>query len=388
MNLRLDESQRAFRAEVREFIAENLPEESRRGQSLLTGVYPEPAISVPWHRKLAGKGWLAPMWPKEFGGTGWTGFERFIFENECALAGAPYVFPLGLRLVGPVIFTFGTQAQKDRFLPRILTDEDYWCQGFSEPGAGSDLASLTTRAVPDGDDYVVNGSKIWQTHAHHANMMFTLVRTGSGDGPKQAGISFLLIPLDTPGVEVRPIVSIGGDHDVNQVFLSDVRVPKSNLVGEEGKGWDYAKFLLRFERAGSFAAARLRASLKRIGRVLESRMAAGIEIHPDARRRIAEVAIDVDVFEMLELKILGPLAAGEDPGPISSILKLRTSQLKQDVAEAGHLALGEDGAIWPTEVESESDALPGDYLNSRAATIFGGAREVQLGLIAREAFRR
>ncbi|MFV3073536.1 acyl-CoA dehydrogenase family protein [Niveispirillum fermenti] len=384
MNLDLTTTEQAFRAEVRAFIADNLTAEMRQGQRLTTGVFPEPEVSLPWHRRLAARGWVAPLWPRAHGGTGWTAIQRFIFECECAAAGAPLIYPLGVRLAGPVIIAFGSDAQKQRYLPRILSGEDYWCQGFSEPGAGSDLASLTTRAVADGEDYIVNGSKIWTTHAHHANRMFTLVRTGT-DGRKQDGISFLVIDMDSPGVEVRPIISIGGEHDLNQVFLTDVRVPRANRIGEENKGWTYAKYLLEFERGAGLFSSRLRAGLGRIERAMDAMAAEGDDPRRDRglMARLAEVAIDIDCFEMLELKTLGGLRPGESPGSVASVLKLRASRLKQAVGEIGVEILSARALRWTPRPTVPGEAIPGDYLNSRAATIFGGAAEVQLGLIAR-----
>ncbi|MFA7602814.1 MAG: acyl-CoA dehydrogenase family protein [Novosphingobium sp.] len=384
MNLDLTHEDAAFRDEVRDFLTEKLTDAMREGQAMTAGVYPEPEISVPWHKALAEKGWIAPLWPVEHGGSGWTGVQRFIFETEAALAGAPLIYPLNVRLIGPVIIAFGTEEQKVHYLPRILSGEDYWAQGFSEPNAGSDLASLSTRAVVDGDDYVVNGSKIWTTHAHHANRMFTLVRTDP-DARKQEGISMLLIDLDAPGVDIRPIISIGGEHDVNQVFLDDVRVPRRNLIGEENKGWSYAKYLLEFERGAGLNAGRLRSAMKRLDRIMDLIETRGGAPRTDTTlmTRFAEVAIDIDVFEMMELKTLGPLAPGENPGPVSSVLKLRNSRIKQAVTELGIALLGRDAARWPEEIAGVEDVLVPDYLNARAVTIFGGAREVQLGIIAK-----
>ena len=384
MDLALSPDEKRFRDEVRHFLRDNLGDDLRDGQSLTAGVFSEPEISRPWHKILGARGWLTPLWPVHYGGTGWTGIERFIFETECALAGAPLVYPMGVRLVGPVIIAFGSEAHKSHYLPRILADEDYWCQGFSEPGAGSDLASLTTKANKIGEDYLVNGSKMWTTHAHHANKMFTLVRTDP-NARKQDGISFLVIDMDTPGIEVRPIISIGGEHDVNQIFLDNVRVSQANRIGEEGKGWSYAKYLLDFERGAGLFSGRLRSSLKRIGQVLAARAAQGQAPTPDANlmAKLAEIAIDLDSFEFLELMTLGPLRPGENPGPISSVLKLRASQLKQAVTGIGVSLLGDDAALWPESIDCREDALVADYLNSRAATIFGGSKEIQLGIIAR-----
>ncbi|RJG03352.1 acyl-CoA dehydrogenase family protein [Noviherbaspirillum sedimenti] len=387
MHLELSPAEQAFRDEVRAFLRDNLTAELQRGQRYTTGVYPEPEVSGPWQQALQRKGWLVPMWPKEWGGTGWNAVERFIFESECSLAGAPLVHPMGVRLVGPVILRFGTEEQKRHYLPRILNSEDYWCQGFSEPGAGSDLASLKMMAVPDGDDYILNGSKIWTTHAHHSNMMFALVRT-STEGKRQEGISFVLIDMKTPGIEVHKIDTIGGDYDVNQVFFTDVRVPQANRVGAENAGWDCAKYLLEFERGGGIFSGRLRSQLKRVGDAIEQLKASSVNVRADARlvARFGEVCADLDVFEMLELRIMGALQPGQNPGAISSILKLRASRMKQAVAELGVEVLGTEALHWSNGADDGDSLLPllvPDYLNSRAFTIFGGASEVQLTIIAK-----
>lgn len=386
MNIELSPAEQAFREEVRAFLRDNLTDALRRGQRETSSMYPEPEVSGPWQQALQRKGWLVPLWPQEWGGTGWTAVQRFIFESECALAGAPLVHPMGVRLVGPVILRFGTDEQKRRYLPRILSGEDYWCQGFSEPGAGSDLASLKMRAVPDGDDYILNGSKIWTTHAHHSNKMFALVRT-STEGKRQEGISFLLIDMDTPGIEVRPIATIGGDHDVNEVFFTDVRVPQANRIGDENKGWDCAKYLLEFERGAGIFSGRLRSQLKRVGDAIAELETAGVNVRGDARlvARFGEVCADLDCFEMMELRIMGALQPGQSPGPVSSILKLRASRMKQAIAELGVEMLGDEALRW-REAPGHDSVLPvlvPDYLNSRAYTIFGGAAEVQLGIIAK-----
>lgn len=380
MNLDLEPQDQAFRAEVREFLLQHLTDELRAGQHATTAMYPEPETSVPWQRILQARGWLVPLWPREWGGTGWTGLQRFIFETECALAGAPLVHPMGVRLVGPVILRFGTEAQKAYWLPRILASDDYWCQGFSEPNAGSDLAALQLRARPEGDCYVLDGSKIWTTHAHHANMMFALVRTSS-EGKRQQGISFLLIDMRTPGITVRPIDTIGGDHDVNEVHFDGVRVPQANRIGDEGAGWDCAKYLLEFERGAGIFSPRLRAQLKRVA------VALGDSPGDELLQRFGEVAADLDTFEWLELRSMAALQPGESPGPVSSVLKLRASRLKQAVAELGVAALGPAALRWRspgTGADSELAALlVPEYCNSRAFTIFGGAAEIQLSLIAK-----
>lgn len=389
MNLDLSPAEQVFREEVRSFLRDNLTEELKRGQRMTTSMYPEPETSGPWQRILHDKGWLVALWPQAWGGTGWSAVQRFIFEVECALAGAPLVHPMGVRLVSPVILQFGTEEQKQRYLPRILSGADYWCQGFSEPGAGSDLASLKMRAVADGDDYILNGSKTWTTHAHHANMMFALVRT-STEGKRQEGISFLLIEMNTPGIEVRAIPTIGGDHDVNEVFFTDVRVPQSNRVGPENSGWECAKYLLEFERGAGIFSGRLRSQLKRVGDVIAALGTTACAVRGNAAlvARFGEVCADLDSFELLELRIMGALQPGQNPGPVSSILKLRASRMKQLIAELGVEVLGPQALRWRVESEAEAtcDVLPvlvPDYLNSRAYTIFGGAAEVQLTIIAK-----
>ena len=377
--LDLNPEDAAFRDEVRAFLAAHLTDELRTGQAGTTAIYPEPQVSQPWQHILHRQGWLVPLWPKEAGGTGWTALQRFIFETECALAGAPLVHPMGVRLVGPVILRFGTTEQKDFYLPRILRGEDYWCQGFSEPGAGSDLASLKLQARPDGDHYLLNGSKIWTTHAHHANRMFALVRTSS-EGKPQQGISFLLVDMRLPGITVRPINTIGGDHDVNEVFFDNVRVPQSERIGAENAGWDCAKYLLEFERGAGIFSPRLRSQLKRVSGPVQACAREHIT------SRFGEVAADLDAFEWLELKTMGGLAPGANPGPVSSILKLEASRIRQAIAELGVEALGSDAQRWRSDAGVGSSApatLVPEFFNSRAFTIFGGAAEIQLGLIAR-----
>lgn len=395
MNLDLSPAEQAFRNEVRDFIASNLPPDIKRAQQFTTTVFAELEVTREWQRILHRRGWAAPTWPREFGGTGWNIVERYLWQIECARAAAPMPSPIGLALVGPVLMRFGTPAQQQHYLPDILSGEDYWCQGFSEPGAGSDLAALRTRAVQDGDHYVVNGTKIWTTHAHSANRMITLVRT-SDAGKPQAGISFLMIDMDTPGIQVRPIMTIGGDHEVNQVFLDDVRVPIENRIGDEGQGWSIAKYLLEFERGGSVASAGLRTGLAQVMALAEGKIAglpATID-DPALSSRIAEVAIDIDAFEMIELRTNLALRSGQQPGAVASILKLKASRLQQAVGELAVQVLGERALRWdaqrPLHVltvgdRGEEELLPfmSRYLNNRAMSIFGGASEVQLGLIAK-----
>lgn len=395
MNLDLSPAEQAFRDQVRAFIEQNLPPELKRAQHFTTTVFGEIDITSAWLRILHEKGWAAPLWPQEFGGTGWNSVERYIWQIECSRAGAPMPSPIGLALVGPVVIRFGTPAQQQRYLPAILSGQDYWCQGFSEPGAGSDLAALRTRAVQDGDHYIVTGTKIWTTHAHSANRMITLVRT-SDAGKPQAGISFLVIDMDTPGIQVRPIMTIGGDHEVNQVFLDDVRVPIANRIGDEGQGWTIAKYLLEFERGGSVASASLRAGLAKVMALSEGGIA-GLPCtadDPAIAARIAEVAIDIDALEMIELRTNLALRSGQNPGAAASMLKLKASRLQQAVGELAVQVLGERALRWDAERplhtvaagdDGEEELLPimSRYLNNRAMSIFGGASEVQLGLIAK-----
>ena len=387
MNLLLDADDAAFRGEVQSFLAAYLTPALQRGQYLNAAIYPEPEISGAWQKILHRRGWLVPLWPREWGGTGWTPVQRFIFETECALAGAPLVHPMGVRLLGPVLLRYGTEAQKQHYLPRILAGEDYWCQGFSEPGAGSDLAALKLRALPDGADYVLDGSKIWTTHAQHANRMFALVRTGT-DGKRQDGITFLLIDMQSPGITVRPIRTIGGDHDLNQVFFDQVRVPQANRVGEENAGWECARYLLEFERGAGIFSPRLRSQLKRVGDVVQSQQAQGDAYDGHLVRCFGNVLADLDTFEMLELKTFALLEPGQPPGPLSSVLKLRASRMRQAIAELGIEVLGPESLRWhgageDGAIEVAEDTLLPDFLNSRAATIFGGAQEIQLGIIAK-----
>jgi alkylation response protein AidB-like acyl-CoA dehydrogenase len=387
----------AFREEVRSFLADNLPERLRDGARRTPGVFVEPDIGMEWHRILYRQGWVAPHWPKADGGTGWTPTQKFIFEKECALAGAPPLAILGLRLVGPVICEFGTPEQKARFLPGILSGDDYWCQGYSEPGSGSDLASLKTSARLDGDEYVINGSKIWTTHAHHADWIFALVRTDA-TVKKQAGISFLLVPMDQPGVAVTPIYSMSGDHEVNAVFFTDARTGQENRIGAEGAGWTIAKFLLENERGGSCYAPRLLQSIDRLENLAQSQPSGvngAIAHDPRFRDRLARVRLEAEALEVTELRILAQLAKGRAPGPQTSLVKLLGSNIGQQVDVLRLELLGPDALQLPLERPLYGNEAPepvgseyaqtamGKYLNNRASTIFGGSDEVQKNIIAK-----
>lgn len=393
MDMNFGETERAFAQEVRDFIAANLPDDIKRAQSLNPSVFSEPDVARNWARALNDRGWGAPNWPQQYGGAGWTPAQRFIFAAECARAGVPAVSPMGIKMVGPVIIGFGTEAQKNFYLPRILSGEDYWCQGYSEPGSGSDLSSLKTRAVRDGDDYIVNGTKIWTTHAHHANRMFALVRT-SDEPRQQDGISFILIDMATPGITTRPILTMGGDHEVNQVFFDDVRVPVSNRVGDEGKGWTYGKYLLEFERGEGIASAKLRQALKTVEALAESDATGRAIDDPDISLRMSEIEVDIDALEMTELRVLSAMQDGQNPGAISSMLKLRVSEIHQSVTRLGVEVIGEDGLVVepmrplatlnhaPVTAEAMLPVVP-KHLNGRAYTIFGGTSEVQRDIISK-----
>jgi acyl-CoA dehydrogenase len=395
MDLSLTTEERAFQDEVRAFLDEALTPELRSAGRSATSVFSEPEFSLPWQKKLFAKGWVAPSWPKEYGGTGWGEMKRAIFSAEFARAGAPGLAPMGLRMVGPCLMGHGTEEQKAFFLPRILSGEDYWCQGYSEPGAGSDLASLQLRADSDGDDYILNGSKIWTTHAHYANRMFCLVRTRF-DGKPQQGITFLLLEMATPGITVAPIITLAGDHEVNQVFFDNVRVPKSGRVGEENRGWTVAKYLLEFERGGGSAPG-LKVSLGRVRALAGAEPddgGASLLDDPDFRSRLAGLEVLVEAIEMTEHRVLADLAEGRNPGPASSMLKTQGTEAMQTIDEltidaAAHygrvdqLEARRPGANIPIVGPQHSLTAMPRYLNNRAASIYGGSNQIQRDIMAR-----
>lgn len=363
----------AFQSEVRAFLDAALPDGLRHAAARATSVFIDPAISLPWQRILNARGWAAPDWPAEFGGPGWSEIERYIFAAECARAGAPNLAPMGLKMVAPVIMHYGSAEQRAHYLPRILSGQDYWCQGFSEPGAGSDLAALQLRATSDGDDYVLNGSKIWTTHAHFANRMFALVRTSS-EGKPQAGISFLLLDMATPGIQIEPIRTLAGDHEFNQVFFDDVRVPQANRLGAENQGWSVAKHLLTFERGGKYAPS----LLGRLERLRQQPIA-----DPVLRTRLGREAVSLRALQALELKAMRGL--GGNPALYASALKILGTEAAQriDVLAcdiAGYAAWADSDGQTPSEL---AVAVP-RYLNDRAASIYAGSNEIQRDLIARQ----
>jgi alkylation response protein AidB-like acyl-CoA dehydrogenase len=392
MDLEFSPDEIAFRAEVRAFIAGNYPSELRGKQDEGDELGKEDFLS--WHRALAKKGWIAPAWPIEYGGPGWTATQRFIWSEETASADCIRIMPFGITMVGPVIYTFGTPEQKAHYLPRILSGEDWWCQGYSEPGAGSDLASLRTRAVLDGDEYVVNGQKTWTTMAQHADWGFFLVRTDP-DAKQQEGISFLLIDMKSPGITVRPIITLGGEHEVNEVFLEDVRVPVANRVFEENKGWTCAKFLLAHERTGIAGVAGSKRGIERIKSIASTEMDGDRPLlaNPFFRRKVAELEMDLTALEFTELRTLAGEAAGKGPGPESSLLKIKGSEIQQRLTELALEAAGHYGAPYFRgfgEGDNEHPIGPDwahrtapTYYNARKTTIYGGSNEVQRGIIAK-----
>jgi acyl-CoA dehydrogenase len=393
MNLELDEGERRFRDEVRAFVADKLTPELAAGGRSATSVFCDPAYSLPWQRILHAKGWAAPSWPVEFGGPGWSEMQQYIFAEECALAGAPQLAPMGLRMAGPCIMRYGAPEQRAHYLPRILSGEDYWCQGYSEPAAGSDLAALRTRATPDGDAYIVTGSKIWTTHAHFANRMFGLVRTDP-DAKAQVGITFLLIDMKAPGVSIRPIVNLAGEHELNEVFFDGVRVPKANRLGAENEGWTVAKYLLEFERGGRFAPA-LRVRLRRLRAIAAGGSLNGPPLLGDAgfERRLVAAEMDVQAIQVTEHRVASALASGQNPGPLSSMLKVQGTEALQRIEElaldlaahyapAGRSPAG-DGRNEPAIGPEHSADAAARYFNSRAASIYGGSNEIQRNIMAR-----
>ena len=393
MDLGLSSDERSFEQEVRDFIASNLTPYLKRATALTPASSSDPEIGRAWQRALHAKGWGAPGWPVDHGGPDWTLTQRWIFEVECARAGVPNVNSMGVSMVGPVIIGFGSPEQKQLHLPRILSGEDFWCQGYSEPGAGSDLASLRTRASRDGEDYILNGTKMWTTHAHHANRMFALVRTSEGER-QQDGISFIVMDMKSPGITIRPILTIGGDHEVNQVFLDDVRVPVSNRVGAEGKGWTYGKYLLEFERGSRIASAKLRHALKVISDLAKSDSTGRAVDDIDISLRLSEIECDIDALEMTELRVMSLLQIGHNPGAVSSLLKLRVAEIRQAVTRLGVDVIGYDSFVvepvrplyglkhTPTLSEEKLPIVP-QYLNGRAYSIFGGSSEIQRDIIAK-----
>ncbi|MBR1222130.1 pimeloyl-CoA dehydrogenase large subunit [Bradyrhizobium sp. U87765 SZCCT0131] len=391
MDLSFSKEELAFRDEVRAFFKESVPPAVR--QKLLEGRHTSKEDLVNWQRTLNRKGWAVTHWPKQYGGTGWTPVQQYIFLEELQAAPAPSPLPFGVNMVGPVIYTFGNEEQKKYYLPRIANLDDWWCQGFSEPGSGSDLASLKTTAKRKGDVYVINGQKTWTTLAQYADWIFCLCRTDPA-AKKQSGISFILIDMKSRGITVRPIQTIDGGHEVNEVFFDDVEVPVTNLVGEENKGWDYAKFLLGNERTN---IARVGMSKERIRRIkdLASKVMAGDKpLSEDARFRekLAATEIELKALELTQMRVVANESKNGrgKPDPASSILKIKGSEIQQTITEllldvigpfaAPYAPDDEDGrnefADWTTQI------APG-YFNYRKVSIYGGSNEIQRNIIAK-----
>ena len=393
MDLNLTPNEVAFQNEIREFLKIKLPADIQEKCANARRLSKEDQVR--WQKILNAQGWMAPGWPPEYGGTGWSMVQKYLFEEEMASADAPPVIPFGVNMVGPVICQFGNEEQKAHFLPRILSSEDWWCQGYSEPGAGSDLASLKTRAEANGDHYIVNGQKTWTTLAHHADWIFCLVRTDS-KGKKQEGISFLLIDMKTPGITIKPIITIDGGHEVNEVFFDDVRVPKENLIGEEGRGWTYAKFLLGHERTGIAGVARSKKQILRLKSIAKSEQNNGQSLFDDLkwREKLAKIEVDLMALEFINLKIMSEMQAGQPPGPEASILKLRGTEIQQAISTLLMETVGyyahpfqpdQDTEGWNEEPIGPEYALglSAHYFNLRKTSIYGGSNEIQRNIIAK-----
>jgi alkylation response protein AidB-like acyl-CoA dehydrogenase len=394
MDISYSPAEEAFRNEVRSFIAENYPKHLR-GKS--RGEFGGRDDFLAWHRILHKQGWIAPAWPKQYGGTGWTSTQRYIFSEECARAETSVILPFGINMVGPVIYTFGTEEQKKEHLPKILSGDVWWCQGYSEPGAGSDLASLKTTAVREGDHYILNGQKTWTTLAQFADWIFVLART-SKDAKQQEGISFILVDMKTPGVSVKPIITMDGAHEVNEVWLDNVKVPVSNRIGEENKGWTCAKFLLSHERAGIAGVARSKRGVQRLKDLarMERDGESSLLKDPDFSRNVADLEIDLTALEYTELRTLAGEAAGKGPGLEASILKIKGTDIQQRLTELTMEAVGYYGMPYrPHGHELETltnEYVPGpdhahgssqSYFLTRRTSIYGGSNEIQRNIIAK-----
>ena len=397
MDLSFTSEEEAFRREVRAFLADQLP--ARLATKVADDIQLTKADMLQWHANLNARGWLANHWPVQYGGPGWSPIEKFIFETECALAHAPRVVPLGLNMLGPVLIKYGTEAQKRHWLPRILNDADWWAQGYSEPGAGSDLVALKTTAVrthdAQGECYIVNGQKTWTSWAQHANMMFCLVRTDP-EARKQQGISFLLIDMTAPGVEVRPITTLDGGDDINEVFLTDVRVPVENLVGEENQGWTCAKYLLTYERTNIAGVGLSMAALAQLKAAAANRIRNGRSLleDPSFAARLARIEIDLENMKTTNLRMIAAVAGGGVPGAESSMLKIRGSEIRQQISALKRRAMGPHAR--PFVAAALADGFSGDvpgpagaapsaarYFNDRKLSIYGGSNEIQKNIIAK-----
>jgi len=395
MHISFTKDELEFQEESRRFLEEKFPEDIQRKQD--SGAVLSKEDYVRWQKILFEQGWAAINWPTEYGGTGWSPIQKYIFANEMARANAPDMIPFGVKMVAPIIYTFGSEEQKARFLPDILESNVWWCQGYSEPGAGSDLASLKMRADRDGDSYVLNGTKTWTTLGHMADWIFCLVRTSSDVARRQEGISFILVDMATPGVTVRPIITIEGEREVNEIHFEDVRVPVGNLVGEEGKGWTYGKLLLQHERTNIAGVAHSQVKLAGIRKKAAESIRGGQPLLQDRNfaRKAAVVEIELKALEYTELRTLAAVAVGNAPGPESSILKIRGSEIQQQLDDlamevAGYYALPYVPDQYVLDFpEAERVGHGGDtntslrYFNNRKASIYGGSNEIQKNIIAK-----
>jgi hypothetical protein len=371
MDLNFSTEETAFRDEVRSWLRANLPQDLREKVEDYGHLSKDDLLR--WHRILAKQGWVAPAWPKEWGGTGWNVVQRYIFDEELGYAGAPMIVPFGVTMCAAVLLRFGTEAQKKRFLPRIYNGDDFWCQGYSEPGSGSDLASLKTKAVRQGDHYLVNGQKIWTTLAHYADWIFCLVRTDPNVERRQEGISFLLMDMKTPGITVRPLMLMDGGHEVNEVFFDDVKVPVENLVHDEGKGWTVAKYLLGYERMNTGRIGESRRQLARLKQYASHMMS-------DARwrDRLSRVEVELTALEITNLRFLDRMRrTAQPPGADVSMLKIKGTEIQQGLTE---LMLD---ATDPAAADPLSEAVRKRYLSMRKTTIYAGSNEIQRNIIAK-----
>jgi alkylation response protein AidB-like acyl-CoA dehydrogenase len=397
MDFNFTASEHAFRGEVREFLRAHLPPDI--SDRVLKGGAVRADDFTRWQRILHAHGWGGPSWPKEFGGTGWNPVQQHIFDDECAAAGTPRILPFGLKMVGPVILSFGSPEQQRRFLPRILSAEDWWCQGYSEPGAGSDLASLKTRAERgvdnEGEHYIVNGQKTWNTLGQHADWIFCLVRTDLSAAKPQQGISFLLIDMKSPGISVRPIITLDGTHEVNEVWFENVRVPMENRIGDENKGWTYAKFLLGHERTSIAGVGISKRELQRLKDIARHETKRGRPLLDDPlfAARVAQVEIDLMALEITQLRALSAETEKQAPGPEASVLKIKGTEIQQALSELMMLAVGTYALPYTRVSREESDfahligpdyapPLAATYCNMRKVSIYGGTNEIQRNIIA------
>lgn len=393
MDLNYTPEELAFAEEVRQWVRANLAPETR--DRVIHHKRLNKEEQVTWQRQLYERGWGGPNWPKEYGGTGWNSVQRHLFDEVLAEEGAPQLLPFGLSMIGPVLIAFGNQRQKDYYLPRILRMDDWWCQGFSEPGSGSDLASLRMTAVLEGDHWVLNGQKTWTTLGQYSNIMFLLARTDP-KAKKQQGISMLLADMATPGITVRPIITLDGEHEVNEVFFDNVRVPKENIVGEPGMGWTYAKFLLSHERTNIARIGRSKSELKRLKQIATAETVDGVPLiqTPGFREKIAAVEIELMALELTNLRMIAAERSGQAPGAEANMLKIKGSEIQQALTELMMEAVGPYALPFHPEAREPgwhgqpigpeyAAPLTPDYFNYRKVTIYGGSNEIQRNILAK-----